>query len=242
MVFEHSESSAARAPPHEMGEEEEAAKPKHPDDTKLEGNADFTGPGAKRHCTDCLCLVLIIAMWFSMTCLGAVVMGVVEIDELPPGDPRKLTHGVDQNGKVCGVDNEDTTKVGGAAGRSHHVDPTPPLLRARAETARRSSSGCPSLHLTSPRLPAVAHPSVSFRSAPPLATHHPTLPTARFASQAYLYPFTTGAGACVAACPVADDFTNAYCPTKAQQDTFDAANLVTKQSMVVNHECMPIMK
>lgn len=224
-----------------MGESEEDEKPKHPDDTKLEGNADFSGPGAKRHCTDCLCLVLIIAMWFSMTCLGAVVMGVVEIDELPPGDPRKLTHGVDQNGKVCGVDNEDITKVSGAAGRSHDVDPTPMLLRTRG--------GGPTLELrlpfSSPHLappPGVAHPSVSFRSAPPLATHHPTHTTARFASQAYLYPFTTGAGACVTACPAADDFTNAYCPTKAQQDTFDAAGLVTKQSMVVNHECMPIMK
>ena len=88
-----------------MGDDDETKeKPKHPDDVKLEGNADFKGPGGKRHCTDCLCLLLIIAMWVSMTALGAVVMGVVESDQLPPGDPRKLTHGVDKNGKVCGVD------------------------------------------------------------------------------------------------------------------------------------------
>lgn len=150
---------ASVARPHDpMGESEEDEKPKHPDDTKLEGNADFSGPGAKRHCTDCLCLLLIVAMWFSMTCLGAVVMGVVKIDELPPGDPRKLYHGVDQNGKVCGVDNEDTTKVpamprGTRSGVSRRNNPRPlstplptpchPTTPPRGSLRRRFSTPSP---------------------------------------------------------------------------------------------------
>eukprot|EP00615_Pteridomonas_danica_P002292 CAMPEP_0114348570 /NCGR_PEP_ID=MMETSP0101-20121206/14815_1 /TAXON_ID=38822 ORGANISM="Pteridomonas danica, Strain PT" /NCGR_SAMPLE_ID=MMETSP0101 /ASSEMBLY_ACC=CAM_ASM_000211 /LENGTH=509 /DNA_ID=CAMNT_0001486577 /DNA_START=42 /DNA_END=1568 /DNA_ORIENTATION=+ len=79
----------------------------HPDNKKLEGSDEFKGPSdpKNRHTTDCLCTLLILAMWFSMTVIGFIVCGVIQSDSLPAGDPRKLTHMLDYEGSICGVSN-----------------------------------------------------------------------------------------------------------------------------------------
>jgi choline transporter-like protein 2/4/5 len=78
----------------------------HPDNKKLEGNADFKGPSdpKNRHTTDCLCIILICMMWFSMTIVGFMVCGVIDSPDLPAGNPQKLMHMTDYEGNICGVD------------------------------------------------------------------------------------------------------------------------------------------
>lgn len=83
----------------------------HPDNTKLSVPNDFKGPGDERHCTDCLCLPLIAAMWFAMTVVGFIVCGVIPSADLPAGNPARLTHGVDYDGNVCGVDSSVSNKA-----------------------------------------------------------------------------------------------------------------------------------
>jgi hypothetical protein len=58
---------------------------------------------SKRKTTDCLCVILIAAMWFSLTVIGFIVCGVIESDDLPPGNPAKLTHMLDYDGGICAV-------------------------------------------------------------------------------------------------------------------------------------------
>lgn len=58
---------------------------------------------SKRKTTDCLCVILIAAMWFSLTIIGFIVCGVIESADLPPGDPAKLTHMLDYDGGICAV-------------------------------------------------------------------------------------------------------------------------------------------
>eukprot|EP00518_Triparma_eleuthera_P019797 CAMPEP_0197556900 /NCGR_PEP_ID=MMETSP1320-20131121/16028_1 /TAXON_ID=91990 /ORGANISM="Bolidomonas sp., Strain RCC2347" /LENGTH=121 /DNA_ID=CAMNT_0043118071 /DNA_START=13 /DNA_END=374 /DNA_ORIENTATION=- len=77
----------------------------NPDNEKLQGNADFKGPGANRGCTDIICALLLIACWFAMTVIGLIVTGVVENEKLPAGDPARLINGMDYNGNICGVSN-----------------------------------------------------------------------------------------------------------------------------------------
>jgi len=93
-------------------EEEEGSQKKelekekdHPDNKKLEGNADFKGPAdpSNRRTTDCLCVILICAMWFSLTVLGFTVCGIIPSDDLPAGNPAKLTHMMDYDGGICSV-------------------------------------------------------------------------------------------------------------------------------------------
>jgi hypothetical protein len=81
-------------------EEDEQAKEltkekDNPDNKKMEADADtFKGPSdeSKRKTTDIICLLMIMAAWFSMTIVGFVVCGVIPSEDLPAGNPAKLTH------------------------------------------------------------------------------------------------------------------------------------------------------
>lgn len=66
------------------------------DDEKLVRSADFDGPTRHRHCTDVLCLALIILMWAVMTGIG--IYAVTE------GDYRLVLNPMDYDGNVCGTD------------------------------------------------------------------------------------------------------------------------------------------
>ena len=74
---------------------------------KLEHDPDFDGPCKKRHCTDVLLLLLLLAAWVGMTVLGLVGMGTIDqcSNGLAPGEPKRLYNGVDVTGSVCGVNN-----------------------------------------------------------------------------------------------------------------------------------------
>ena len=65
-------------------------------DEKLVRSADFDGPTRHRHCTDVLCLGLIIVMWAVMTAIG-----IYAINE---GDYRLVVFPMDYDGNVCGAD------------------------------------------------------------------------------------------------------------------------------------------
>lgn len=68
-------------------------------------SAGFDGPIKSRHCTDCLLLLALIAAWVAMSAVGLIVTGAVESEVLPQGNPKRLTNGMDYNGKICGLDN-----------------------------------------------------------------------------------------------------------------------------------------
>lgn len=57
-----------------------------------------------RKCTDVLLLLMLMAAWAAMTCLGLVVTGVIPHESLEPGDPRRLLNGIDYESRICGVD------------------------------------------------------------------------------------------------------------------------------------------
>uniref|UniRef100_A0A7S2Y2B5 Choline transporter-like protein n=1 Tax=Fibrocapsa japonica TaxID=94617 RepID=A0A7S2Y2B5_9STRA len=57
-----------------------------------------------RKCTDVLCMLLLIAVWFATTILGFIVCGVIENENLEAGNPWRLVNGVDYDGRVCGID------------------------------------------------------------------------------------------------------------------------------------------
>mmetsp|Transcript_3634 Transcript_3634/g.7266 ORF Transcript_3634/g.7266 Transcript_3634/m.7266 type:complete len:688 (+) Transcript_3634:110-2173(+) len=65
-------------------------------DEKLVRSTDFDGPTRHRHCTDVLCLGLIIVMWTVMTAIGIYAMS--------EGDYRLVLFPMDYDGNVCGVD------------------------------------------------------------------------------------------------------------------------------------------
>jgi len=77
--------------------------PNHPINVKQQAPEEFASfldgrqpDGKHRHCTDCLCLLLLLACWIAMTTLG--------IDALVRGDPALLINGVDEQGRICGID------------------------------------------------------------------------------------------------------------------------------------------
>jgi len=58
----------------------------------------------KRHCTDSIFLVLLIAAWVAMTIIGLIVTGAIQDDALQTGNPYRLTNTLDYQGNICGVD------------------------------------------------------------------------------------------------------------------------------------------
>jgi len=103
---ESHENDAERKQKRELEKEKD-----NPDNKKLDG-AEFKGPSdpSKRKTTDCCCIILICAMWFSLTVLGFIVCGVVESDDLPAGNPAKLTHMMDYDANICSVNTEVADK------------------------------------------------------------------------------------------------------------------------------------
>jgi hypothetical protein len=47
---------------------------------------------------------VILAVWFGMTILGFIAIGIIDNPNLPQGNPRKLLNAVDYQGRVCGYD------------------------------------------------------------------------------------------------------------------------------------------
>jgi len=85
----------------------------HPDNVKTEGDDTFAGPnGAKRGCTDILCLIIMGAAMFVMFIIGFIVTGVIESDSLPAGNPDRLIRPTDSLGDMCGVDKLESRPVG----------------------------------------------------------------------------------------------------------------------------------
>ena len=58
----------------------------------------------KRHTTDILLTIMLIACWVAMTAIGLVVTGVIKDDNLSAGKPELLLNAMNYNGKICGVD------------------------------------------------------------------------------------------------------------------------------------------
>ncbi len=59
-----------------------------PDDAKIL-------PVEKRRSTDVLCILLLFAAWICMTFIGLTCLGFWESPLLQPGNPERLTHGID---------------------------------------------------------------------------------------------------------------------------------------------------
>jgi hypothetical protein len=76
----------------------------HPDNKKFSGEGWSDLKDKKRHCTDCLCLLMLMACWFTMTIIGFMVCGVIEDERLVSGDPARLLHAIDYDGRICGLD------------------------------------------------------------------------------------------------------------------------------------------
>jgi len=87
-----------------MGEQDNDTN--HPDNKKLSGENWSSLKEKKRSCTDCLCLLLIIAAWVAMTAIGFVVTGIIEDDHLNQGNPARLTNAIDYKGRICGDDDD----------------------------------------------------------------------------------------------------------------------------------------
>lgn len=75
----------------------------HPDNKKMSGEGWTSLRERKRHCTDCLCLILLICCWIAMTAVGFVVTGVIEDSHLDKGNPARLTNAIDYDGRICGA-------------------------------------------------------------------------------------------------------------------------------------------
>lgn len=76
----------------------------HPDNKKFSGEGWDDLSKKKRHCTDILCLLILIACWFTMTIIGLIALGAIKDDRLRAGDPNRLLHAIDYDGRICGVD------------------------------------------------------------------------------------------------------------------------------------------
>jgi len=77
--------------------------PDEADNTKCEHEGWDSITDKKRHSTDCLCLIGIIAAWFCMTIIGLIVLGAIKDDALQPGNPYRLTNTIDYQGNICGI-------------------------------------------------------------------------------------------------------------------------------------------
>lgn len=92
--------------------------------TKVDVDA---GPlkNASGRCTDCLCIIALLACWIVMTALGAVVTGFYEWAPLPAGDPRRLLYGMDYLGGICSVDGKTRLGNGTDGYRKYDVQKLP---------------------------------------------------------------------------------------------------------------------
>ena len=93
---------------------------------KLVAPDDFeNGSVQRRHCTDCLCAVLLVLVWLATTAVGLYAIG--------KGDPRLAIYPLDYDGNICGTDyREDMTEY-------------PYLLYVNSYTGGVCVKECPSL-------------------------------------------------------------------------------------------------
>lgn len=93
----------AEAEPHTEMDPEDAA---HPDNKALkhEGWSDIREQ--RRHCTDCLCVLLLLAAWIAMTVVGFLATGILESSAIKVGNPYRLTNAIDYYGHICGYSSE----------------------------------------------------------------------------------------------------------------------------------------
>lgn len=75
----------------------------HPDNEKVKHEGWDSLKDKKRGCTDIICLLLIIAVWFAMTVVGFIVCGIIQDDRLRQGNPEKLINAIDYKGNICGA-------------------------------------------------------------------------------------------------------------------------------------------
>lgn len=82
----------------------------HPDNKPLkhEGWSDIREK--KRHCTDCLFLLLLIGAWIAMTVVGFLTTGLLESNRIKVGNPARLTNAMDHDGRICGYDSGVASK------------------------------------------------------------------------------------------------------------------------------------
>eukprot|EP01006_Ploeotia_vitrea_P026083 TRINITY_DN59057_c0_g1_i1.p1 TRINITY_DN59057_c0_g1~~TRINITY_DN59057_c0_g1_i1.p1 ORF type:complete len:649 (+),score=-43.50 TRINITY_DN59057_c0_g1_i1:57-2003(+) len=73
-----------------------------PDNKKLVHEGWDSLTEKKRGCTDCPCLLLLMAVWFAMTIVGFIATGVIENDNLKAGNPARLINPIDYRGRICG--------------------------------------------------------------------------------------------------------------------------------------------
>lgn len=85
-----------------MADEDKSAQ--HPDNKKFSGEGWQDLDKKKRHCTDVLCILMILACWFTMTIIGLIVVGAIHDDRLRAGNPNRLLHAIDYDGRICGLD------------------------------------------------------------------------------------------------------------------------------------------
>lgn len=86
-----------------MSEPSESANDNNdPDNKKLVHEGWTSLKEKKRSCTDTFCILLIIVMWFAMTILGFVAIGIIKSDKLKPGNPARLINAMDYRGRICG--------------------------------------------------------------------------------------------------------------------------------------------
>lgn len=96
-----------------MSESENGKENEHPDNKKLSAEGWQSLREKKRGCTDCLCLLVIIAAWIAMTVIGFIVTGVVKSELLQKGNPIRLTNEIDYDGRICGYDEDVKSKPNG---------------------------------------------------------------------------------------------------------------------------------
>ena len=92
------QAEAAAPPAAEMNPDDAT----HPDNKalKYEGWSDIREQ--RRHCTDCLCVLLLLAAWIAMTIVGFFATGVLESTTIRVGNPYRLTNAIDYYGHICG--------------------------------------------------------------------------------------------------------------------------------------------
>lgn len=81
-----------------------------PDNTPLVHEGWDNIKEKRRSCTDCLCLLFLLIAWALMTLIGLAVIGIINIPQIPKGDPYRLVFPMDYNGRLCGFDSSMSAK------------------------------------------------------------------------------------------------------------------------------------
>jgi len=104
---------ASASAPASNGSAENKNNDDHPDNKAATGDDLVNMKDRPRHCTDCICLLLLIAAWVVMSIIGLIVTGAISNPNLSPGDPARLTNAMDYRGRTCGVTDSVKTRPSG---------------------------------------------------------------------------------------------------------------------------------